>query len=200
MSLKLCVSFKKVLRKQSVANKPINTLTAFAGTHTRGAAAPLCPTCMRPLLESYASGVVMERMPLSKEPLSQYLLSKMATSDTFSLAISSAMLGSALSTIRPESLLWGIAGLFSLYLFISDYIGESEVTILIKNISSFKTYSILTYISVALSGFLLTFDATLLFTFVVIFPVIINAFMVRPFVFVNLYKKNYTRLFGVIDA
>ncbi|MBO7924652.1 hypothetical protein J5X92_20895, partial [Alteromonas sp. K632G] len=148
----------------------------------------------------YASGVVMERMPLSKEPLSQYLLSKMATSDTFSLAISSAMLGSALSTIRPESLLWGIAGLFSLYLFISDYIGESEVTILIKNISSFKTYSILTYISVALSGFLLTFDATLLFTFVVIFPVIINAFMVRPFVFVNLYKKNYTRLFGVIDA
>jgi len=101
---------------------------------------------------------------------------------------------------RPESLLWGIAGLFSLYLFISDYIGESEVTILIKNISSFKTYSILTYISVALSGFLLTFDATLLFTFVVIFPVIINAFMVRPFVFVNLYKKNYTRLFGVIDA
>ena len=33
---------------------PINTLTAFAGTHTRGAASPLCPTCLRPLLESYA--------------------------------------------------------------------------------------------------------------------------------------------------
>ena len=33
--------------------KPINTLTAFVGTHTRGAAAPLCPTCLRPLLESY---------------------------------------------------------------------------------------------------------------------------------------------------
>ena len=36
-------------------NNPINTLTAFAGTHTRGAAAPLCPTCLRPLLESYVS-------------------------------------------------------------------------------------------------------------------------------------------------
>ena len=34
-------------------NNPINSLTTFAGTHTRGAAAPLCPTCLRPLLESY---------------------------------------------------------------------------------------------------------------------------------------------------
>ena len=37
----------------NVHNNPINTLTAFAGTHTRGAASPLCPTCLRPLLESY---------------------------------------------------------------------------------------------------------------------------------------------------
>jgi hypothetical protein len=34
-------------------NNPINSLTTFAGTHTRGAASPLCPTCLRPLLESY---------------------------------------------------------------------------------------------------------------------------------------------------
>ena len=37
----------------SAPNKPINALTTFAGTHTRGAAAPLCPTCLRPLLKSY---------------------------------------------------------------------------------------------------------------------------------------------------
>ena len=36
-------------------NKPINTLTSFAGTHTRRAASPLCPTCLRPLLKSYVS-------------------------------------------------------------------------------------------------------------------------------------------------
>lgn len=41
-------------------NKPINTHTSFAGTHTRGAASPLCPTCLRPLLESY----VFNRMDL----------------------------------------------------------------------------------------------------------------------------------------
>jgi len=29
--------------------KPLKALTAFAGTHTGGAAAPLCPTCLRPL-------------------------------------------------------------------------------------------------------------------------------------------------------
>ena len=35
------------------SNKPINALTTSDGTHTRGAASPLCPTCLRPLLESY---------------------------------------------------------------------------------------------------------------------------------------------------
>ena len=39
-------------------NNPINALTSFAGTHTCGAASPLCPTCLRPLLESY---VLMEK-------------------------------------------------------------------------------------------------------------------------------------------
>lgn len=34
-------------------------LTAFAGTHTRRAASPLCPTCLRPLLKSYVlEGIV----------------------------------------------------------------------------------------------------------------------------------------------
>ena len=36
-------------------NNPINTLTSFAGTHTCGAAAPLYPTFLRPLLESYVT-------------------------------------------------------------------------------------------------------------------------------------------------
>ena len=33
-------------------NNSINSLTSFAGTHTRRAASPLCPTCLRPLLKS----------------------------------------------------------------------------------------------------------------------------------------------------
>ena len=36
-------------------NNSINSLTSFAGTQTRGAASPLCPTCLRPLLKSYVS-------------------------------------------------------------------------------------------------------------------------------------------------
>ena len=47
------------LRISMPHNKPINTLTSFAGTHTRGAASPLCPTCLRPLLESYISKLEM---------------------------------------------------------------------------------------------------------------------------------------------
>jgi len=38
---------------QHEPNNSINSLTTFAGTHTRGAASPLCPTCLRPLLKSY---------------------------------------------------------------------------------------------------------------------------------------------------
>ena len=34
-------------------NKKIKSLTSFAGTHTCGAASPLCPTCLRPLFKSY---------------------------------------------------------------------------------------------------------------------------------------------------
>ncbi|GEM_PF-1785700 len=142
----------------------------------------------------------MDRLPLSPEPDNHNLLLKMAASDTFSLALTMAMFGSALSTIRPESILWGLAGLFCLYLFVSDCTEKSEVTALMKNISSFRTYSILTYITVALSGFIVTFDAPSIFTTIVIIPVVTNALIVRPFVFVDLYKKNYTRLFGIVDA
>jgi len=37
------------------ANNPINTLTTFAVTHSRGAASLLCPTCYRPLFKSLAA-------------------------------------------------------------------------------------------------------------------------------------------------
>ncbi|WP_334060077.1 hypothetical protein [Alteromonas sp. S005] len=142
----------------------------------------------------------MDRLPLSPEPDNKHLLLRMAASDTFSLALTVALFGSALSTIRPESILWGLAGLFCLYLFVSDCTEKSEVTVLMKNISSFRAYSILTYITVALSGFMVIFGAPLIFNTIVIIPVVTNALIVRPFVFADLYKKNYTRLFGIVDA
>ena len=39
------------------ANNTLLPLTSFAGTPIRGAASPLCPTCLLPLLESYIAGV-----------------------------------------------------------------------------------------------------------------------------------------------
>jgi len=39
---------------------PINPLTSFAGTHTRWAAAPLCPTCLRPFLKVMCQGGEIE--------------------------------------------------------------------------------------------------------------------------------------------
>ena len=46
-------------------NKPLKPLTSFAGTHTRRAALPFCPTCLRPLLKSYVfnlKGPVMDEI------------------------------------------------------------------------------------------------------------------------------------------
>ena len=40
--------------------KKIKSLTSFAGTLTRGAASPLCPTCLRPSVKSYVSGAASE--------------------------------------------------------------------------------------------------------------------------------------------
>ena len=39
--------------KTAAPNKEIKSLTSFAGTHTRRAASPLCPTRLRPLFKSY---------------------------------------------------------------------------------------------------------------------------------------------------
>ena len=142
----------------------------------------------------------MNRMPLSKEPIDQYLLFKMAAGDSFIVGISSAFFGSAIYEIRPESLVLGFVGLVLLYFFISDYTSEDELSVLRKNIQWFRAYSFVTYLSAVLVGFFIHFDILDLFAILALFPVLINACLVRPFVTVKLYIKNYTRLFGVIDA
>ena len=48
-----------------MANNSINSLTTFAGTHSRRAASPLCPTCLHPLLKSYGAIYIMCKHQLS---------------------------------------------------------------------------------------------------------------------------------------
>ena len=142
----------------------------------------------------------MNRMPLSKEPVDQYLLIKMAYIDSFTLGIASTFFGSAIYEIRPESVILGIVGLVFLYFFTCDYTSEDEISVLRKNIQWFNTYSFITVASAALVGFFIPFETIGFLAFIALFPVMINACLVRPFITVKLYKKNYTRLFGTIDA
>lgn len=142
----------------------------------------------------------MNRLPLSKEPYDQSSLVKMAYGDSLILAIASAFLGAASAEIRPESIILGSIGLVFSYLFISDYRSSNEISILRKNIRWFNAYSIVTYASVALVGFFIHFEMVKSIAIVGLFPVIINLGIVRPVITVKIYKKNYTRLFGVIDA
>lgn len=142
----------------------------------------------------------MSRAPISLEPVNLSILFKMAGSDSFALAIASTFAGAAIAEIRPESLIWGFIGLLSLYIFISDYTNENDISVLKKNIKWFKTYSFVTYGFIAINSFLIHFDTLAFYAFVALVPAVINAYLVRPLITVNIYKKNYTRLFGVIDA
>ena len=139
-------------------------------------------------------------MPLSKDPIDQCLLWKMAYTDSFTLGIASTLFGSAVYEIRPESVIWGFVGLVFLYLFIHDYTSENEVSVLRKNIQWFNTYSLMTFASIALVGFFIPFDTLGFLAILALFPVLINVCLVRPFITVKTYKKHYRKLFGVIDA
>jgi hypothetical protein len=152
------------------------------------------------VLKRYASEQIMNRMPLSKEPIDQHLLIKMAGIDSFVLGIAFTFFGSAISEIRPESVILGFVGLVFLYFFISDYTGDNEISVLRKNIQWFNKYSFLTYVSTAIIGFFIPFDTLGFVAILALFPVMINACLVRPLITVKIYNKNYTRLFGVIDA
>ncbi|MBU3020030.1 hypothetical protein KO519_20350 [Paraglaciecola agarilytica] len=142
----------------------------------------------------------MNRAPLSKEPVNLSILLKMAYTDSFALGLASTFAGAAISEIRPESLILGFIGLLFFYFFISDYTDENEISVLKKNIKWFNAYSFVTYISVAIASFSIHFDPLAFFAIVALFPTLINAGLVRPFITVSIYKKNYIRLFGVFDA
>ena len=142
----------------------------------------------------------MNRAPLSKEPVNLSILLKMAYTDSFALGLASTFAGAAISEIRPESLILGFIGLVFLFFFISDYTDENEISVLKKNIKWFNAYSFVTYISVAIASFSIHFDPLAFFAFVALLPTLINAGLVRPFITVSIYKKNYIRLFGVFDA
>ena len=142
----------------------------------------------------------MNRAPLSQEPVNLSILLKMAYTDSFALGFASTFAGGAISEIRPESIILGFIGLVFLYFFISNYTDENEISVLKKNIKWFNAYSFVTYISVAIASFCIHFDQLAFFAIVVLFPALINAGLVRPFITVSIYRKNYIRLFGVFDA
>ncbi|MCP3864418.1 MAG: hypothetical protein GY695_14985 [Aestuariibacter sp.] len=142
----------------------------------------------------------MNRAPLSKEPVNLSILLKMAYTDSFALGLASTFAGAAISEIRPESIILGFIGLMFLYFFISDYTDENEISVLKKNINWFNAYSFVTYISVAIVGFFIHFELLAFVAIVALFPALINAGLVRPFITVSIYKTNYNRLFGFFDA
>ncbi len=142
----------------------------------------------------------MSRRPLSTGPVDTYLLYKGAYSNWFLVLIALTLLGFAIKIAEPESIILALVGLTFLYLFFDAVNDGLEISIMYKNISWYRKYCNATYISGALIGSLIPFDSTQLISLLMALPALINAALIWPQITVNTYKKNYTKLFGLVDA
>jgi hypothetical protein len=142
----------------------------------------------------------MKRRPLSTEPIDKYLLYQGAYSNWFLLVISLTLLGFAIKILKPESIILALMGMIFLYMFIESVDDGLEISTMNKKIGWYRNYSIVTYMSGALIGFLLPFESTQFISLLIAFPALVNACVIWPQITVNTYKKNYTKLFGFIDA
>lgn len=142
----------------------------------------------------------MRRRPLSTEPAGTYLLYKGAYSNWFLVFTALTLLGFALKIAEPESVILALMGLIFLYLFFAAVDDDLEISTMYKNISWYRNYCTITYVSGALTGFLIPFDNTQLISLLMALPALINAALIWPHITVITYRKNYTKLFGVVDA
>ncbi|MEP0175660.1 MAG: hypothetical protein ABJD02_17990 [Paraglaciecola sp.] len=116
------------------------------------------------------------------------------------MLIALTLLGFAIKIAEPESIILALVGLIFLYLFFDAVNDGLEISIMYKNISWYRKYCNATYISGGLTGFLIPFDSTQLISLLIALPALINAALIWPQITVNTYKKNYTKLFGLVDA
>jgi hypothetical protein len=134
------------------------------------------------------------------EALACQSLFSVGYSNCFLVLIALTLLGFAIKIAEPESIILALVGLIFLYLFFDAVDDGLEISIMYKNISWYRKYCNATYMSCALTGFLIPFDSTQLISLLMALPALINAALIWPQITVNTYKKNYTKLFGFVDA
>jgi hypothetical protein len=76
------------------------------------------------------------------------------------VVIALTLLGFAIKILKPESIILALMGMIFLYMFVDSVDDGLEISTMNKKIRWYRNYSIVTYVSGALIGFLLPFEST----------------------------------------
>jgi uncharacterized membrane protein HdeD (DUF308 family) len=90
--------------------------------------------------------------------------------------------------------------LIVLMLIIAGFEDEDEIRTMYRKVRWYKNYTRLTFLSGIMFAITWPFDSTLFLALILGVPALINGTLVWPQLTVNTYAKNYTKLFGRLDA
>lgn len=142
----------------------------------------------------------MSRNPFSLEPIDKSLLYKGAFLNWFFTVIFFSLIGVAIKEVNAFSLVLVIISLILLVLIIAGFEGEDEIRTMYRKVRWYKNYTRLTFLSGILFAVIWPFDSTFFLALILGVPALINGTLVWPQLTVNTYAKNYTKLFGRLDA
>lgn len=100
--------------------------------------------------------------------------------------------------LNPDIERWLIS-IFLLICFLISLPTLPEVKVLVKHLSRYRFYTVVTFANVLIVAVVWLWEAPLTLSVLLSFAVFTNG-LIWPFITLEHYKKNYTRLFGAIDA
>jgi len=142
----------------------------------------------------------MSRKHLSLEPIDKHLLYKGAFLNWFFTIVFFSLVSVAIKEASDFSLILGVGSLILLILIISGIDDEYEIITMYNKIRWYKNYARLTFLSGIIFAITWPFESTSFIALIIGIPAFINATFIWPQLTVSTYVKNYTKLFGCIDA
>ena len=142
----------------------------------------------------------MIRKPLTLESIDKSLLYQKAASGWFLTIMFFFSVGVAIEKASTISLIIVMGSLFFLILIITNIDDEYEIITMYKKIRWYKNYARVTFFSGMMLSITFPFQSTLFIALLIATPILINGAIIWPLLTVKTYTKNYTKLFGLIDA
>ena len=140
------------------------------------------------------------RSPLTTEPIGKNLLFNGALSKWFLLSLFCLLTAMAIKKASAVSIVILFFALISLLALIVNHENDIELKVLTKNLTWYRYYSRITLLSGAVAGFLIPFEFTTTFGWLLMVISLPNGLLIWPYATICVYSKYYTQLFGMLDA